>query len=73
MGTKEFLGWLQFPLLRANDGRSPWHHQEEVSRETEDALSGTRFREGMILFLPHRWHRAGLVLSLFLCPGTWAT
>lgn len=73
MGTKELLGWPQLSLLKANDGRSPWHPQKGVSRDTEDAVSGTSFREGLLLFLPHRWHKTGLLLSLFLSPGTRVT
>lgn len=52
-------------LLKADDGRSPRRPGKEVSREMEDAVSGTSFREGLILFLPHRWR--GL-LWFSLCP-----
>lgn len=45
---------------------------EGVSREIEDAVSGTSFREGLILFRPHTCHRIDLVLSVFHCPRTLA-
>lgn len=47
---------------------------EGVSRELEDAVSGTSFREGLILILfrPHTCRRIDLVLSVFHCPRTLA-
>lgn len=41
---------------------------ERVIWVTENAVSGTLFREGLNLCHPHIGHRTGLVLSLFLCP-----
>lgn len=47
---------------------------EGVSREMQDAVSGTSLRQGwiLILFLPLTCHRTDLVFSLILHPGTLA-
>lgn len=67
MDGHSFLSWRQMmaEFLVSSKG---------VSREMQDAVSGTSLRQGLILilFLPHTCHRTDLVFSLFLHPRTLA-